>query len=69
MHLRKHPSEQEGQSQEGATTETEYDLLRLWKSYSDTRQKVSVELGDTEHKGWTMKAENAGSWDWVCEGP
>lgn len=49
--------------------DTEYDLLRLWKIYSDTRQKVSMELGDTEHKGWTMKTENAGSWDWVCEGP
>lgn len=45
------------------------DLLRLWGSYPDTRQKVGLEPGETEDKGGTVKAETAGSWNWVCEGP
>lgn len=65
MHLEK----LEGQSQAGATVGIGYDMLRLWGRYFDTEQKVSLDLGETEDKGWKGKAESAGSGGRVCEGP
>lgn len=65
MHLEK----LEGQSQEGPTIETGCDMLRLWGRYFDIEQKVILDLGETEDKGWKGKAETAGSGGRVCEGP
>lgn len=47
MRLEKHPSGQEGQSQEGATIGRGYDLLRLWENYSDPKLEVSLEPAET----------------------